>query len=84
MFKVKIHVVPKKNIADPQGSAVKDALGTIGFSGIEELRIGKIVEIKLDVSNRKNAEIMIEEMCEKLIVNPLIEEYSFEFVEESI
>jgi len=36
------------------------------------------------VSNRKNAEIMIEEMCEKLIVNPLIEEYSFEFVEESI
>jgi len=59
MFKVKIHVVPKKSIADPQGSAVKDALGTIGFSGIEE-------------------------MCEKLIVNPLIEEYSFEFVEESI
>jgi len=48
MFKVKIHVVPKKSIADPQGSAVKDALGTIGFSGIEELRIGKIVEIKLE------------------------------------
>jgi len=54
MFKVKIHVVPKKSIADPQGSAVKDALGTIGFSGIEELRIGKIVEIKLDLSLWRN------------------------------
>jgi len=83
MYNVRIYITPKKSIADPQGNAVRDALETMGFPGIDQVRIGKLVEIKLNGETREEVETEIKKMCKKLIVNTLIEEYTYEFVEES-
>lgn len=76
-----INIDPKENILDPQGKAVAHALVNLGFNNIGEVRIGKHIVLDLHVENKEEAFIIANEICEKLLVNPLIEEYSI--VEES-
>jgi len=78
MINAKIHVRFKSGVLDPQGTTVKGALKHLGFENVEDVRIGKLIEIKLDTADEKDAEERVKAMCEKLLANPVIEDYSFE------
>ena len=78
MYKATINVTLKKSVLDPQGQAVLHALGTLGFKEAKELRVGKFFELSIDTGDRAQAEARVREMCDRLLANPVIEEYSFE------
>ena len=78
-MKVKVLIRPKKGILDPQGEAITGALESLGFSGISNVRQGKLVE--LDLENAKSADEakkIAREMCEKLLANTIMEEFEVE------
>jgi len=78
MAKAKIHITLKEGVLDPQGKAVRHALGSLGFGGVEEVRMGKLIEIDLADGEREEQEAQVREMCEQLLANTVIEEYRFE------
>lgn len=80
-FKALIHTSLKKSVLDPQGQTTLHALESLGFKEAEGLRIGKYFEMLLEATDRVEAEKSIHAMCDKLLHNPVIEEYSFQ-VEE--
>jgi len=81
MLQAKIYVTLKKGVLDPQGETVKGALMTLGFSSVKEVRMGKFMVIRLDGTNPEKARAQVEEMCRKLLANPVIEDYRFEIEE---
>jgi len=81
MFKAAIHVTLKKSVLDPQGKTVLHALEGLGFKEARDLRCGKYFELTLDASSRQNAEEHVRKMCNKVLINPVIEEYSFSIEE---
>lgn len=81
MFQAKIYVSIKKTVADPQGKTVKHALESMDFKGLDEVRMGKFIEIKLKAADKAAAESEINDMCRKLLVNQIIEDYSFDIKE---
>ena len=74
----KIYITLKKDVLDPQGSVIANSLKTLGFNNIEDVRQGKYIEIKLDSENEESAHKQINEMCEKLLANLVIEDYKVE------
>jgi phosphoribosylformylglycinamidine synthase subunit PurS len=80
-FKAKIDVTLKKSVLDPQGQTVLHALDSLGFEGVESLRVGKHFEMMLNASNRNQAEANVKEMCDQLLTNPIIEQYSVQLEE---
>lgn len=81
MLKVKVYVTLKESVLDPQGSAVKNALHTMSYKEVEEVRIGKYMELTL--KDTDNVDEKVKEMCERLLSNPVIEDYRYE-VEEVV
>lgn len=81
MYKAKINVTLKKSVLDPQGQTVAHALETLGFKEAKAVRVGKYFELTLDAPSREKAEERLRTMCDKLLINPVIEEYSFEVKE---
>jgi phosphoribosylformylglycinamidine synthase subunit PurS len=81
MIRAKVYVTLKRGVLDPQGETVKGALETLGFAGVQDVRIGKFMVITLNGVNRDEATRRVEEMCKKLLANPVIEEYRFELEE---
>jgi len=77
-LKARVHVMLKDGVLDPQGEAVKHALGTLGFEGVEAVRQGKVIELDLAATDRAAAEAEVRAMCEKLLANTLIEKYRVE------
>lgn len=77
-MKARVHVMLKTGVLDPQGEAVKHALGSLGFEGVEGVRQGKVIELDLAKSDRASAEADVKKMCEKLLANTVIESYSIE------
>ena len=77
-MKATVHVMLKQGVLDPQGEAVRHALGTLGFGGVEGVRQGKVIELDLAEADRASAEAAVTEMCEKLLANTVIESYSVE------
>ena len=77
-MKAKVHVSLKDGVLDPQGRAIKNALNSIGFDGISEVRQGKYIEIFLEDISSAGAEENVREMCDKLLVNTVIEKYEVE------
>jgi len=77
-----IYISLKKTVSDPQGLTVKHALESLGFKYLTDVRIGKLVIIKLNLNDKKRAEGQLKQMCKKLLVNPIIEDYSFRIKEE--
>ncbi len=77
-MKARVHVMLKDGVLDPQGEAVRHALGTLGFSGVEGVRQGKVIELDLTGSDRAAAEVEVRAMCEKLLANTVIEKYTVE------
>lgn len=77
-MKAKVYVTLKKSIADPQGTAIRGMLNKTGFPNVEDVRIGKLIELDLGDVVKENAEAQLTKMCEKLLANTVIEEYRFE------
>ncbi len=77
-MKARIHITLKNGVLDPQGKAVEHALSTLGFGGVENVRQGKYIELELSESDPIKAETLAKEMCEKLLANMVIENYSVE------
>lgn len=82
MLKAEISITLKRTVADPQGLTIKHALGSLGYNDLTDIRIGKLVIIKLNFKDKKRAEREINEMCKKLLANPIIEDYHFHIKEE--
>jgi phosphoribosylformylglycinamidine synthase subunit PurS len=76
--KATVTVYPRREILDPQGKAIREALGRIGFTGVEDVRAGKSFEIELASEDREAAGRVLEEMCRKLLANPVVEDYSID------
>ncbi|RMD47489.1 MAG: phosphoribosylformylglycinamidine synthase subunit PurS [Alphaproteobacteria bacterium] len=81
-MKARVLVRPRKGVLDPQGEAVRHALGTLGFEGVREVRVGKLIEIDLDESDPARAREQVAEMCEKLLANTVIEDWEVELEPE--
>jgi phosphoribosylformylglycinamidine synthase PurS subunit len=77
-FLAKVHVTLKKSVLDPQGVAVKNALGSLGFKGIDSVRLGKLIEIRLEAKDAKAAKAQVEAMSKKLLANVVIESFDVE------
>jgi phosphoribosylformylglycinamidine synthase len=77
MLNAKIYVTLKKGVLDPQGKAVQHSLASLGYNSVEDVRLGKYVEVKLNETDKEKAKVMLTEMCEKLIANTVIEDFSF-------
>jgi phosphoribosylformylglycinamidine synthase PurS subunit len=73
--KARVLIRPKEGILDPQGKAVERALPALGFEGMREVRVGRLVELEADDPDR------LGELCEKLLANPLVEDYEIEEVD---
>lgn len=82
MLKAEINITLKRTVSDPQGQTIKHALESLGYKDLADVRIGKLVVIKLNFKNKKRAEQEIDEMCKKLLANPIIEDYHFKIKEE--
>lgn len=81
MIKAKIFVTLKEGILDPQGRAVQQSLQTLGFASVDDVRIGKFLEVDVQETEKSAAEFQIKSMCEKLLANPVIENYRYELTE---
>ena len=79
-MKARVHIMLKDGVLDPQGEAVRHALGTLGFDGVQGVRQGKVIELDLAGDDKAAAEAQIKTMCEKLLANTVIEKYSIEIL----
>ena len=74
----KIHITLKKDVLDPQGSVISNSLKSLGFDNVRDVRQGKFIELEIESEDRKSATKQCNEMCEKLLANLVIEDYSVE------
>lgn len=79
-MKVRVTVMLKAGVLDPQGEAVRHALGGLGFDGVSGVRQGKILELDLDETDPAKAEASAKDMCEKILANTVIESYAVEIL----
>ena len=77
-MKARVHVTLKPGILDPQGKAIQHALAALGFAGVEAVRQGKVIELELAESDAATARESLREMCEQLLANTVIENYTIE------
>ncbi|MEK7850292.1 MAG: phosphoribosylformylglycinamidine synthase subunit PurS [Deltaproteobacteria bacterium] len=80
MMLAKVYVTLKNGVLDPQGKAVQHSLESIGHKDVQDVRIGKFIEIKLSDMSKTETEKKVKEMCEKLLANTVIENYRFEIL----
>ena len=78
MFEARVFVSPKEGILDPQGNAVASALQSLGYTNTAHVRVGKYITLTVDAATEAEATKELKEMCDKLLTNPLIEQYRFE------
>jgi phosphoribosylformylglycinamidine synthase subunit PurS len=79
-MKVRVQVMLRPEVLDPQGKAIGNALAALGFGGIAEVRQGKLIELELAETDPARAREQIEAMCKQLLANPVIEDYSIELM----
>ncbi len=77
-MKVRVLVRLKPGILDVQGAAVKRALGGLGFTDVADLRVGKVIELEVDAVDAADARARVDEMCKRLLANPILEDYAIE------
>jgi phosphoribosylformylglycinamidine synthase len=78
MYLAKVYITLKPTVNDPQGLTIKGALHNLGFSSVEDVRAGKYIEVSIAEKDIAVARKQVEEMCRKLLANPVIENYRFE------
>jgi phosphoribosylformylglycinamidine synthase PurS subunit len=74
-FRVAVHIVPRRGILDPQGKAVADALHTLGFRGVKDCHVGRHIVLDIEASDAKAADTDVRAMCQKLLANPVTEDF---------
>ncbi len=79
-MKARVHVMLKDGVLDPQGEAVRHALGTLGFEGVSGVRQGKVIELELGETDPDTAKTEVAKMCEALLANTVIERYDVEIL----
>jgi phosphoribosylformylglycinamidine synthase PurS subunit len=79
-LKARVTVYPRREILDPQGKAIRDALSRVGFPGVEDVRAGKSFEIRLSTEDPESANRELRDMCEKLLANTVVEDYAVELL----
>ncbi len=79
-MRARVHVTLKPGVLDPQGEAIRHALGTLGFEGVNGVRQGKVIELDLEETDPARAEAAAREMCDKLLANTVIENYAVELL----
>ncbi|HWH80040.1 MAG TPA: phosphoribosylformylglycinamidine synthase subunit PurS [Candidatus Binatus sp.] len=77
-MRVKIFVSLKHGVLDPQGKAIERSLHTLGYGEVQDVRVGKYLELTVEASSRPEAELRIREMCDRLLANTVIEDFRFE------
>ncbi len=83
MYLSKITVTLRKSILDPQGKAVEHGIHSLGYDDVRDVRIGKYIEIAVEATNKKEAERITNDVCQKLLANPVMEDFSFVVEERS-
>lgn len=81
MWKAEIKVMLKKSVLDPQGQAVEKALSALSYSQVGNVRVGKYMEVTLESESKAGAESQVKEMCDRLLTNTVIEDYTFTVTE---
>ena len=82
-FRVAVQVVPRRGLLDPQGKAVADALHSLGFGGVAAVHVGRHLVLELDAADEETAKRDTREMCERLLANPVTEDYEIAEVSRS-
>jgi phosphoribosylformylglycinamidine synthase len=77
-MKARVHITLKQGVLDPQGKAIAHALGTLGFSGVDNVRQGKLIELDIAETDPAKARAQIDAMCKQLLANTVIEDYSID------
>ena len=77
----KVYVTLKPTVNDPQGQTVLATLRNLGFASARDVRVGKFLELRIDELDRSRAQALVNEICEKLLANPVIEEFRFDLEE---
>jgi phosphoribosylformylglycinamidine synthase PurS subunit len=80
LYKAQIKVTLRKSILDPQGKTIEHSIQSLGYKNVADTRIGKYIELKLDASSEEEAKKVTEEICHKLLANPVMEDYEFDIV----
>lgn len=75
LFRVSVHIIPRKGLLDPQGKAVTDALHTLGFSAVADVHVGRHLIVETKAADAAAAEGAVREMCARLLANPVTEDY---------
>ncbi len=81
MYQARIYVTLKPTVNDPQGLTVLSSLHRLGFSDVEDVRVGKFLLVNVDASDQAEAERSVTKMCQQLLANPVIEEFRFDLEE---
>ncbi len=81
-MRARVFVRLKRGILDPQGTAVKRALEGLGYREVQDLRVGRVLEMELDAAEPGQARLRLEEMCRRLLANPVTEDFTVEIVED--
>jgi len=77
-YQAQIYVTLRPSVLDPAGTAVQTGLSQMGYDGVEQVRIGKYIELRLSAADRATAEAQLHVICDQLLANPVIENYRFE------
>jgi phosphoribosylformylglycinamidine synthase PurS subunit len=83
-MRAKVFVYFKNGVLDPQGKAVERSLHTLGYDEVQDVRVGKYLELRLEASSAEAAERRVREMCDKLLANPVIEDYHYTIEDEKL
>ncbi len=78
MYLARIYVTLKPAVNDPQGLTVRGGLRSLGFAGVQEVRVGKYMEVRLDTADEAEARRQVDDMSRRLLSNPVIEDYRFD------
>jgi phosphoribosylformylglycinamidine synthase PurS subunit len=78
LYLAKVYVTLKPLVNDPQGRTVRGGLKNLGFTSVEDVRVGKYLEIRINEPERTKAEALVSQMCRELLANPVIEDFRFE------
>ncbi len=82
-FRIAVHITPRQGLLDPQGSAVKDALHTLGFKAVKDVHVGRYIIVETDAYDAIAAEETVTDMCRKLLANPVTEDFDIESAVQS-
>ena len=82
-FRIAVHIVPRRGLLDPQGKAVADALHTLGFKGVQDVHVGRHIVMDVNARTASDAEQDARAMCERLLANPVTEDFEIATVSAS-